>query len=169
MDINPMDILIAIAIIYSFYQGFTKGLIISVASLIGLILGVWGALKFSGYTATYLNETWEIKIPILAFALTFLAILISIYFLGKLLEKVINIMSLGIFNKIGGAIFSAAKMIIILGVLFTIFNKVNSKFQLCDNASIENAIAYSYLNKIENQILPFAEDLLKNSEISSPL
>lgn len=169
MDINPMDIIVAIAIIYSFYQGFTKGLIISIASLIGLILGVWGALKFSGFTATYLNETWEIKIPILAFALTFLAILISIYFLGKLLEKVINILSLGIFNKIGGAIFSAVKMTIILGVLFTILNKVNSKFQLWNEDSIENAISYSYLKNIQNQILPFAEDLLKNSEITSPI
>ena len=169
MPVHPLDILVVIALIYALYQGFTKGLIISLASLVGLVLGVWGALKFSGVTATFLDEKWEIKIPILAFALTFLLILISIYFLGKLLEKAINILALGFFNKAGGALFNAAKMAVILGVLFTISGKVNSKFELYEKTAIADAISYSYLASIQDQILPLAEDLWKTRPIESPI
>ena len=165
MDIQIIDIVVAASIIYSLYTGFCKGLIISIASLVGLILGVWGAIKFSGLTATYLNEQWEIQIPIVSFAVTFVVILLAVYLLGKLLEKVVNILSLGLFNKVGGAVFSGVKMILVLTVLFTIFNQVNLKYQIMDIENMKNSFSYPYLVVLEKFLLPYAQELFGDHQL----
>jgi membrane protein required for colicin V production len=45
---NYIDIIIGIVLIVSAISGFRKGLIVEVASLAALILGIWGAIHFSG-------------------------------------------------------------------------------------------------------------------------
>ncbi|MFT6716679.1 MAG: membrane protein required for colicin V production [Saprospiraceae bacterium] len=154
MDIGVVDIIVIISLIYSMYHGFTKGLIISLASLAGLVLGVWGAVKFSGFTGQLLSDKFDIHIPILSFALTFIAILFGIYFLGKLVEKVVNILSLGFLNKAGGALFNGVKMMLILTVAFVLVTQVNSKFDLFDDSKITSAFSYPYLKILEENLTP---------------
>ena len=163
MGLNALDIVVVVGLIYSFYHGFTKGLIISLASLVGLVLGVYGAIHFSGMTADYLVDHWEIKIPILAFAITFLLILLIVYFIGKLLEKVVDMMALGIFNKIGGALFSALRMLMILAVLLILAERINNKFQLWEMTVLQGGCTYRYLNGIADALLPVLRDLLDST------
>lgn len=159
MDLSVIDIVVVVAVIYSVYHGYTKGLIISLASLAGLALGVWGSVKFSNVTATYLSQEFDLHIPILAFALTFIIILFGIYFLGKLIEKAVNIMSLGMFNKFGGAVFNAVKMTLILVVAFILFNKVNTKFKFVDESKISAAYVYPYLKALEKTLMPMVDKI----------
>ena len=114
MEINYFDLAVLVPLLFGMYKGFTKGLILSIATLVGLILGVWSGVKFSHITSELLFDKFQIDIPLLAFAVTFLGVLILMYFVGKLLSKFIDILALGLFNKIGGALFSAFKTILIL-------------------------------------------------------
>ena len=159
MDIGVVDIVVIVSLIYSMYHGFTKGLIISLASLAGLVLGVWGAVKFSWFTGQYLSEEFDIHIPILSFALTFIAILFGIYFLGKLVEKAVNILSLGLLNKIGGAVFNVVKMTLILTVIFVVVNQVNSKFQLFDENKLSSAYSYPFFKILEENLKPLVGNI----------
>jgi membrane protein required for colicin V production len=154
MGIGAVDIVVVVSLIYSMYHGFNKGLIISLASLAGLVLGVWGAVKFSGLTGTYLSEQFDVQIPILSFAVTFIAILFGVYLLGKLVEKVVDILSLGFLNKIGGVLFNGIKMSLILVVVFILVNQVNGKFQLFDASKITSAYSYPYLKIMEENLMP---------------
>lgn len=154
MNIGAVDIVVVVSLIYSMYNGFSKGLIISLASLAGLVLGVWGAVQFSGITGTYLSEHFDVQIPILSFAVTFIAILFGVYFLGKLVEKVVDILSLGFLNKIGGLLFNGIKMSLILAVVFILVNQVNTKFQLFDTARITSAYSYPYFKIMEENLMP---------------
>ena len=43
---NSIDIILGIILIYAFYRGIRKGLFATLASLIGLIVGVYGAIHF---------------------------------------------------------------------------------------------------------------------------
>jgi membrane protein required for colicin V production len=154
MDISTVDIVVVVALIYAMYQGYTKGLIISLASLAGLALGVWGSVKFSSLTAEYLSAEFDVQIPILAFALTFLIILFAVYLLGKLIEKVVSILSLGLLNKISGAVFNGVKMTLILTVIFVLVNQINTKFQLFDDGKLTSSFSYPYLKILEDNIRP---------------
>ena len=48
---NLLDIILGIILIFSFFQGTKKGLFVTLASLIGLVLGIMGAIYFSDYAA----------------------------------------------------------------------------------------------------------------------
>ena len=43
---NYIDIIILVIIGYGLVKGFINGLIIEVASVLALILGIWGAIRF---------------------------------------------------------------------------------------------------------------------------
>ena len=148
MEINYFDLAVLVPLLFGMYKGFTKGLILSIATLVGLILGVWSGVKFSHITSELLFDKFQIDIPLLAFAVTFLGVLILMYFVGKLLSKFIDILALGLLNKIGGALFSAFKTILILTVVLLFFENINSNFKLVDTAMLDSSLFYPFLQDI---------------------
>lgn len=164
MDINYFDLVVLIPLLFGMYKGFTKGLILSIATLVGLILGVWSGVKFSHITSELLFDKFQIDIPLLAFAVTFLGVLILMYFVGKLLSKFIDILALGLFNKIGGALFSAFKTILILTVVLLFFENVNNNFKFVDTATLDGSIFYPFLKGISKYVFPYFNDLKSFSD-----
>lgn len=141
------------------YKGFTKGLVLSIATLIGLVAGVWAGVKFSHLTSEILFEKFQLDIPLLAFAVTFLCVLIAIYFIGKLLSKFIDMLALGLFsNKIGGAIFSAFKTVLILAVVLLFFENINNNFHLVDTAMLDDSILYPFVKMVSKLVFPYFND-----------
>jgi len=83
---NTIDIVIAIILIFGTINGFIKGLFIEITTLVGLVLGVYGAIHFSHFLGSFLKDsvTWdESMIQVVSFAGTFLIILIALVLLGK--------------------------------------------------------------------------------------
>jgi len=58
---NYLDLFFLIPILWGAYKGFSKGLIITIASLLALVIGVWGGLKFSNFTSGYLVDWFNIS------------------------------------------------------------------------------------------------------------
>ena len=124
------DINIIIPLLWGAYKGFKKGLIIEVASLVALFLGVWGGVKFSSISAKYLSEMFSISekiMPLISFSITFVGIVIVVCMLAKLLQKVIKMVALGTINKIAGGAFSVLKFTLIISIVLTLVNNVNSE------------------------------------------
>ncbi|MFT6049403.1 CvpA family protein [Patiriisocius sp. Uisw_047] len=122
---NIVDIILGIILLFAFYKGAKQGLFVTLASLIGLVLGVIGAVYFSDYAADYLveNVSWsEQVINLVAFAITFLVIVFVIGLAGKALTKVADFAALGLVNKILGGIFNALKYGFIVSVIFMFIN-----------------------------------------------
>jgi len=163
MNFSYIDIIILVPVLFGLYKGFTKGLILSLATLIGLFLGVYGGLKFSHIASKYLVENFEIDIPLVAFGITFLVIIIAVYLLGQLLSKFASALSLGLFNNIAGAIFGALKTILILSVLLFFFENINQTFHFIPNEVIESSILYGFLKDIMDMVFPYFEELKKNA------
>jgi len=123
-----VDLIIVVLIILGLVRGFMRGLFVEIASLIALIAGLYGAIHFSNYTATFLQEhfNWDEQyINIVAFAITFLIIVLLITIAGKALTKLANFAALGIFNKVFGGVFGAIKTALILSVLIIIYEKMS--------------------------------------------
>lgn len=155
---SVVDIVITVLLLFGFIRGLMKGLFVEVASLLALILGVYGAMHFSFYMADFLKDTvsWEEKyISITAFAATFLVIVIAISLLGKVLTKVANLIALGIVNKILGGVFGMTKIAIIVSVVFLFFEGMNSKISFIDKATLEDSILYEPVKSIIPTIFPF--------------
>lgn len=168
MDFNYVDLFILIPVLYGLYKGYTKGLILSVTTLLGLVLGIWAGVKFSHLTANFLLEEFQIDIPLLAFAVTFLGIMIGMYFLGKTLNKIARAIALGLFDNIGGAIFGAGKIILILAVMLLFFENINENFQLVDTNLLNDSILYTYLKQTSEVVFPFLNDLKQHAPENLP-
>ena len=134
-----------------------KGFFVEVASLVALIAGVYGAIHFSYFIGDFLKESvsWsEEYISLAAFAGTFIAIIIVISFLGKILTKLANFASLGIINKVLGGVFGTLKIGLILSVVFIFFGKINDSIPFIEKKTLEESILYQPLKKVAPAIFP---------------
>jgi membrane protein required for colicin V production len=126
MPLNYIDLAVVCLLFYGLVRGALRGFFVEIASLLALVLGVFGALHFSSFTAGLLAKylEWE-YLPLLAFALTFIGIIIGVAWIGKLLTKLAKVILLGFFNRLLGAVFGACKWLVICGVLIWILGQIN--------------------------------------------
>jgi membrane protein required for colicin V production len=59
---NWIDLVIIIILGIALVNGFINGLVREVASLAALILGIWGAIRFSGFTAARLYDFFDMTV-----------------------------------------------------------------------------------------------------------
>jgi len=110
--ISPIDIVLAIPIIWGAIRGFRRGLILEVTSLVALFLGAYAALFFSDFAAQWLDAQFaigEAYIGLVSFAVTFIAVAVGVHLLGRLLEKIVDITALKPLDRMGGLVFSTGK------------------------------------------------------------
>ncbi|WP_396210313.1 CvpA family protein [Flavobacterium sp.] len=156
-----IDIVFAILLGFAIYKGFKNGFFVEVASFIGLLVGIYVALKFSNWIGAVFSgffPTWHSKyITITAFILTFILVLIGIHLSAKMLTKVFNVAFLGGINKIAGIIFSVLKMILTLSVVLFIVEKININNLLIAKETQKNSIFYHPIQNSAKAIYPTIE------------
>ncbi len=154
---NYIDIILCIPIVWGLYKGFTKGLIVEAATMIAFGLGIWGGIKFSDFVANQMKKTFSWNspyLPIVAFAVTFLGIVILIYFIAKLVQGMVEGMALGAFNKIGGAIFGALKFALVMSVVIFMIDAVEQSYPLVTSKTKEESLLYKPVGKIAPMLIP---------------
>ncbi|MDB2385054.1 CvpA family protein [Polaribacter sp.] len=162
---NSVDIVISVILLFGFIRGLMKGFFVEVASLVGLIAGVYGAIHFSYFAKNYLQDSVDWKpeyITLIAFAITFVAIVVAIALLGKVMTKIADFAALGMLNKLMGGIFGCLKLALILSVILLFLNKLNnSSIPFIDKEDVESSILYEPIQKIVPFIFPivFEEEM----------
>ena len=127
---NFIDYSIIIFTILFVINGYRKGIIISLASIIALILGIYAAVYFSNYLDATLMEHLNpsrLWLPILSFTITFMLVVIAILIMAKLAEKVVDVVGFGIINHIGGAVLGFVKGILLISILLFIITSLDPK------------------------------------------
>ena len=82
-----------------------------------------------------------------ALAVTFLLVVIVVYLLGKMLTRLVNIISLGLVNKLLGTLLGIAKYFIMVCVLLMIVDALNDKFHFISEETRENGLLFDpFLN-----------------------
>ena len=161
---NILDILLAALLLFGLVRGLMKGLFVEVASLIALVAGVYGALHFSNFAAEFLIERvdWNEKtVNIVAFAITFVIIVLAISLAGKALTKLADFAALGFLNKFLGGVFGALKIGLILSVVLLIFNNLNNKIPFVDEEDLEASVLYEPVKSLAPMLFP---NFLHNEE-----
>jgi membrane protein required for colicin V production len=154
---NWIDAAIIVILILSMIMGFINGLVKEVASLAALILGIWGAIKFSGFTAAKLYDYFDMSgqyVGLIAFIITFAMIVVIIHFIGILADKLVTAVSLGFVNRILGIAFGLIKSVLIMSVFFVILNVVDSKRPFLPKDKIQGSIFFNPIADIAPAIFP---------------
>jgi membrane protein required for colicin V production len=154
---NWIDLIIIVLLILSVVNGFINGLVKEVASLAGLILGIWGAIKFSFFTAEKLYDWFDMSgqfVGIIAFLITFGIIVVIIHFIGILADKLIDAVALGFLNRILGMVFGLIKTVLILSVIFCVLNAIDVRRPFLSKEKIEGSKFYNPISDIAPAIFP---------------
>lgn len=157
---NWIDFVIIALLVFGLIQGFINGLIREIAELAALILGVWGAIHFSWWTAAKMAEWFDMQASwtgVVAFAITFIVIVIAINLLGKLIDTILRAVALGFPVKLLGALFGVIKFALILSVIFVFLNSIDKKKHFLPAETIANSRFYNPIAHIVPSMFPAIE------------
>lgn len=154
---NWIDVIIIIILLWSVIKGYKKGFIIELASLLALVLGIFGAIKFADLTAAYLTENVNLPedyTPLIAFALTFIVIVIGVHFLARLIQGFVKMIALNFFNRLAGAIFSGLKLLLILSFVLFFVESIDQNTKVIPRKQKQDSLFYYPLSGIAFDLLP---------------
>lgn len=154
---NYIDLVFGLILVYSGYKGFSKGFVVYAASFLALLLGIFGAMKFSWFTAGILSRNFQInpdQTSLISFIVTFIAIVIGIHILARIADKLIKAVALGMINRILGLVFSIAKTAFIISIVLIIFTSLNDRMKIIPDQTISESILFRPLTEFSRMVFP---------------
>lgn len=167
-NMNAIDIVIIIPVLWGFYRGFMKGVVMEAATLVAFFAGVWGGMHLSDGLAVMLRDWFASDsdyVPLIAFALVFVGILIVVFSVAKILERFLENASMSIFNKIAGGAFGTLKFLLIMSVLFFVTDAVEKSIEIVPPKMKDESLLYRPVAQIAPAVIPG----LKESELGKKI
>ena len=165
-----VDIIFILLIVMAIFRGISKGLVLGIFSFLAFIIGLAAALKLSTVVAKYFTGTtgsltrW---MPLLAFILVFVAVILLISLGARLIKKTLQLAMLGWLDSLAGMIL----YICIYTIIFSIFLFYGVKLLLIKPDVIANSRVYPYVapwgpKVIDNlgKIIPLFKDMFSELE-----
>ena len=174
---NYLDIIIAIILLFFGIKGLRKGLIIEVVTLLAFGVGIYGAMHFSDFTASRLQDVMEIDpkyLNTVAFVLTFIVLVVVVNIIGRLVSKAIKSLNLGFFDKLGGFLFGIAKGVLLFSTFLLVFNNLQWTSVIKEEVR-QKSVFYPYLEKTVpylykgfDLVKGYAQEVLPENEKAEP-
>ena len=158
---NVLDIFLTVALVFGLISGIRKGFFVELASLVSILLGILAAIKFSYLMKSYLEKhgfagnQW---IEVIAFAFTFIAVIVSVSLLAKFFTSIADFANLGWINKLFGGIFGLLKTILMLSIALNLLQKINIDYTFVSRKTIDESKLYEPTQNVSRLIYPAIEN-----------
>lgn len=159
---NIIDIILLLCFLAAAINGLRKGFISQIIAIISLIFGIWMSFKFSTALGAWMRhwiETSAWLLSIISFVVIFIAVIIGLSILGKILEKSIKLVMLGWLNKLLGVLFSLIYCALITGFIILVFDAINTRFGIVSAEVLSRSAFYGMLDDIANSVFPYLKGL----------
>lgn len=140
-----LDFIILLPIVWLCIRGFMKGLIIELATLAGMALGILAAYYFAADLQALMQDYFSLSekgTRIVAYILIFLVVLFTVWLIGKLVEKSVDLMAMGWLNKLLGAIVGIIKGVVIVCVALYLVEKYDTRQKVIKPEVKEKSMFY---------------------------
>lgn len=155
---NILDIILAIPLLWALYRGFRKGLVYMVASLAALILGILGSMKLHPALGALLDGWFEIKpehLKMIAFAVTFLLIVIAVHLAAFFIDKVIKAVALNFLNRAAGMVFGVLVTAFIISIILQPIDAANQQKEFIAKETVEGSLLFRPLTGFAPAVFPY--------------
>ena len=156
---NYIDLVLLLILAWAAWKGFTRGLIIELASVVSLVLGIYAAVKFSDVAAQLIQRYVDMEgstLQLISFSLTFFVVVLLVMLVGKILERFINLAMLGWLNRISGAVFSVFKISLMLSILMMLLKVVDMDHKLLGDERKDGSFLYRPIESMGPAVLELA-------------
>lgn len=146
---NYIDIIIVVILAVFGFFGLRKGIITEAATFLALFVGLYGAFRFSDYTAGQLIKFLEINpkyLHVISFGVTFLVLALLVYLLGRLVARLVKAINLGFVDRIGGFVVGLAKGLLVCSLVVMLLNVANLSGVVKQEAK-EESVLYPWVEK----------------------
>lgn len=151
-----IDVIFFAVFIYTFHSGYSRGIIKMVFVAISVMIGFIAALKFSPFAKTFLEQAIKVDgtiLSIMAFAITFLFVMLVIRLLASVIENAVDAVNLEVINKFaGGALFAVVGVLVYSGILIFI-----NKAHLLTPEALDSSAFYPSLERFPRKIADIAK------------
>jgi len=139
-----IDIIFVILIVLALIQGYRRGFIVAVFSLVSIIVGLAAAIKLSAVVASRLGHEVKVSdkwLPVISFAIVFIVAVLLIRLGARAIQKLTEAMMLGWANRLGGILLYAVIYVMIFSVLLFYANQV----KVIKPDTIKASVTYSFI------------------------
>ncbi len=115
-----IDLAYLFVLIMAALKGIQRGFIVGIFSLVAFIVGLAAALKLSSVVAVRMGESTGISarwLPVISFLAVFIGVVLLVNVGAKIIEKAVEMMMLGIVNRIAGVVLYVLLHTIIFSIL----------------------------------------------------
>ncbi len=165
-----IDIAFVVFLLLAFSNGYKKGIIHSIFSVLALLIGLFAALKFGNDLAQFIHSDlgWHSSVvPLLSFLLVFILACMLVAALSKAIEKFLDLILLGFFNKLAGGLLWLVIVTLVFSTFLFFINQMNLISMEQKNAShvyyTIQPLAPFVINFVAG-LLPFLEGLFESFE-----
>ncbi len=159
-NMNWFDLIVLILLLISVINGYRKGLI---GQLVGLAIILLSAI-FGGNLATYilpiLNDYLDLPANLsraLSFLIAFATIAIVISIIGKIIQKLLNIVLLGFVNRMLGSIIAIGTLMFGLSIILNLVLMIDKKENLISKEIKEESFFFERVEAVVPAIVPFLD------------
>jgi len=161
------DFVIVIVLLFGAYRGFQKGLLMTVVSLFALVVGVIGAVIWTPTLVQYVSVNYEISTPtfsVLAFLIIFVAIVIVLNVVGKLLKLVIDLTPIGALDGVIGALIGTFKWVVGISIIIWVLDKAQIELPTTGESELITGIRQvaPFVLQQFTQWLPYLKEVIND-------
>jgi len=152
-----LDVILIVPMIYAIYKGIKQGLILELCTFLAFFVGLYIAFYWSAQTATFLQNTWNIQteyLPLIAFTVTFFAVIILVFWGGRFLEKLLDKTAFSLINKLLGAFFSLLKTAYLFSVSIVLLETYALGYSFFSTSITQESILYNPLKQLSIRTYP---------------
>ena len=160
MEFSYLDIFFAIPLIWGIVRGLMSGFVRSLSVFVGLILGITLAQTYAADLSPTIQEWFTLSARqclSIAYVTIFVAVMIVVAIIARILDKFLHLILLGWLNKLLGALFGFFKWAIILSFFIMVVEYANSKFEFLSPEKKSESILYEPIKKVIPTIMPYVK------------
>ncbi len=150
-----LDIILGGLLIFGLIKGIRNGFFVELASLISFYIGIYIAAKFSYVVGNALGGGSSQTLKIISFIITFILVVVGIYFLAKVFSKMASFVFLGWLNRLAGGLFGTIRAMLYVGVCLALLTKIST--EIFSKETREKSFFYNPITKSSKFILPVLE------------
>lgn len=149
---NTIDIIYIIATAGALIGGFMTGFLSKVSSIVGIVFGIFNAIVLQENASKMLQDTTELSetnATIIAFAALLIVSFIAVKIVAAILAWILDVLHLGIINKLAGAMLSGIVTLVIVTAIIDVTSLLAPENRYTGKTVQQGSMFY---NKIANDV-----------------